>query len=151
MPISTISSPAAITFAGAVLQVVNATTSTQVATTTTSTATTLTATITPKFSTSKILVLVDQAGCFNGTGTTSVMFLALQRSGITLQGFENFGGYQGSNNGTGFGSCSINYLDSPATTSATTYRTIVSSSSSGSVAVQYNASVSSITLLEIAG
>ena len=136
---------------GSVLQVINATYNTQVATTTTGTLTGLTATITPKFSTSKILVLVDQAGCFNGSGTASVMFLALQRNGVTLQGFENFGGYQSANQAQDFGSCSINYLDSPATTSATTYRTIVSSSSTGSVAVQYNASVSSITLMEIAG
>ncbi|MEI6801241.1 MAG: hypothetical protein WCO04_18800, partial [Pseudomonadota bacterium] len=58
MPISTISDARAVTYPGAVLQVVNAVINTQYSTTSSSLVSTgMTASITPKFATSKILFI----------------------------------------------------------------------------------------------
>jgi hypothetical protein len=139
--------------AGSVLQVVNATYSTATSTTSGSLVNTgLTATITPKFATSKILVIVDQVGC--GKQTSSNLALALIRNSTTLINFETIGAYTNTSNPNYIGTCSANYLDSPATTSATTYKTQFSSGD-GTTAVwvqQINgpSCTSTITLLEIA-
>jgi hypothetical protein len=119
---------------GSVLQVVSATTSTQVSVSGgTYTDTTLTATITPKFSTSKILVLVNQPARVLPQATTSAVFAGIQlvrnSTAILIPVSDGAGPYQ-----LGFASTSTNqpgfrigwnvsYLDSPATTSATTYKT----------------------------
>ena len=112
--------------AGSVLQVVNATYNTTTATTSTSTvATGLTATITPKFATSKILVMVNQSSVFSSQSSGTVIQIYLFRNGSTqLLKFEGFGAYgSGNPSGAECGSSSACYLDSPATTSATTYAT----------------------------
>ena len=154
MAISTIQ-PASIGYAGAVLQVVNSTYSTGTSTTSTSNvATGLTATITPRFATSKILVLVNQSTIFSSQSNGCVIQLYLYRDGATqLNKFEGFGAYSsGSSSGGTAGSSSTCYLDSPATTSAVTYATYQTSSSAGvAVSTQYNGGQSTITLLEIAG
>jgi hypothetical protein len=141
--------------AGVVLQVVNATYGTQVTTSSgTFSDTGLTATITPKFSTSKILVIVSQNGCGKYTGDLTVQ-LKLQRSGSDLIVFSGQGAYTGSaatNYGYSYG---CQYLDSPATTSATTYKTVFAAYSPVPTAVvQSNLglqAVSTILLMEIAG
>jgi hypothetical protein len=135
---------------GNVLQVVNATYST-LATNSTSTFTDtgLTATITPSSTTSKILVLVSQTGCAKTTNDTYLL-LRLVRTATTLITFENNGGYNASATRNYFGSCSTAYLDSPATTSATTYKTtFASDGNNADVRVQAGGSSSTITLLEI--
>jgi hypothetical protein len=135
---------------GKVLQVVTATNST-VATSSTNTHadTGLTATITPTLNTSKVLVIVSQAGCNKQTGNT-YLELKLLRGATVLSIFENAGGFTGNTTANEFGSCSINYLDSPATTSATTYKTtFASGNATASTSVQFSSSTSSITLLEI--
>ena len=134
--------------AGSVLQVVNATYGT--ATTTASgtyTDTGLTATITPKFATSKILVLVNQAGCNAQTNANGVS-VQLVRTSTALGTFAAYYSYT-----TGGSICgaSISYLDSPATTSATTYKTQQArASGAGNVQTQSNDALSTITLMEIA-
>jgi hypothetical protein len=140
--------------AGCVLQVVNSTYSTSITSTTSAFADTgLTASITPKFSTSKILVFVDMSGCGKNNINT---FLALQllRNSTTILNFEGIAGYTGSITYNSFGSVSTNYLDSPATTSATTYKVQFSNvGNSGVVKINENggyASASTITLMEIA-
>jgi hypothetical protein len=132
-----------------VLQVVNAATTTNVSNTSNSVFvdTTLTATITPLFSTSKILVLVSQNGvnCANANIGNTVILL---KNGSQISTFSQFGGYGLSQP---VASISINYLDSPATTSAVTYKTQFKiSTGSGSVLVQDDGCQSTITLMEIA-
>ena len=142
---------------GKVLQVINASTSTQVGSTSTTYADTgLTATITPSSSTSKILVFVSQEGVgkWSGSGSdaSSRAKLKLLRSSTDLIEFCLGAGYNGvANTYNIIGGSSCTYLDSPATTSATTYKTQIagSSGSAGSVFCQMFSEVSTITLLEI--
>jgi glutamine amidotransferase PdxT len=140
---------------GSVLQVVNATTTTQVSSSTnTYVDTTLTATITPKFATSKILILVSQNGVQKNNGNAINMvdiIIVRNGAGILPQAMAATLGETGTalqNSVTA--SCS--FLDSPATTSALTYKTqFASRNNTASVFVQWaNVSTSFITLLEIA-
>jgi len=134
-----------------VLQVVNATYSTQTTTgSSTFSDTGLTASITPLFSTSKILVIVDQCGCCKADNQTRLM-LQLVRASTVLYKIEDSGGYTGTTTPNFFGSVSTNYLDSPSTTSSVTYKTQFASYSNVITAgVQQNGATSTITLMEIA-
>jgi len=135
---------------GKVLQVVSATTDTNATNTTGTYAdTNLTASITPSLSTSKVLVLVAQNGCYKD-GATGVG-LRLLRGSTNIMQIGNYAGYDGSNTGRAVVSgVATMYLDSPATTSSTTYKTqFANPEPSGTVGVQGYSSVSSITLLEI--
>jgi hypothetical protein len=137
-----------------VLQVVNASYNTYVSSSTSAYSDTgLTATITPLFSNSKILVLVDMAGCSKNASNTSLQ-LKLVRNSTALYQFEDFATYTNSSSQNAIGSCSTTYLDSPATTSATTYKVqLASSENSSNVGVQNNLvglSTSTITIMEIA-
>jgi len=146
---------------GKVLQVVQAeyNTGTTIASTT-FTDTGLTATITPTANTSKILVIVSQpmvigfssgysvgAGAQIVRGSTAVFVQAANKDSLYLS--MVLSGIADLQVGT------VNnmlYLDSPATTSATTYKTqaAVSSTLSGrNVTAQYNSTKSTITLIEI--
>jgi hypothetical protein len=144
--------------AGVVLQVVNGTATTGVGvSTTTPTDTGLTATITPKFSTSKILVLVTQSARFSrGTNEQGHALTLLRGSTTLVSEGDRYGGYIYSNTTTSIDfavQTPIIYLDSPATTSATTYKTQgrpLATTSSGSVTYQSESQISTITLMEIA-
>lgn len=118
--------------AGTVLQVVNATTSTTLSTTsTTYTDTNLTATITPTSATSKILVFVSQEGVLSRSADSAYGGLQLVRnSTVILKSVESSSGpydigiLAGNSYGVGtYYRWAVNYLDSPATTSAVTYKT----------------------------
>ena len=107
--------------AGSVLQVVQTSLSTTISTaSSTYSDTGLTATITPKFSTSKILVMITLACCGKYSGNTSLALKVL-RNGSSILNWDDGFGY---NNTTAFiiAQGALNYLDSPATTSATTYK-----------------------------
>jgi len=140
--------------AGVVLQVVQGSTSTAVSSSTSSFVdTTLTASITPKFSTSKILVLVQQNGVtISNASASNAMDIQLVRGstglGIFIVGLLNTNTALQQLSSTGFA-----YLDSPATTSATTYKTqFQSRNNTASVTVQVaGINTSFITLMEIAG
>ena len=138
--------------AGSVLQVVNATFSSESDYNSTTFANTgLTATITPKFSTSKILIIVDHADCAKFDSNNFVK-LKLVRNSTDILTFGATGAGTNSTALNSIGSISANYLDSPATTSATTYKTQVASQlNSVGIRLQYNNSSSTITLMEIAG
>lgn len=138
--------------AGNVLQVVNASTTTQVSTSSNSlTDTTLTASITPTSSSSKILVLVNQAGCLKTGAANTRGNLQLFRNSTSLITFESGFGWNNGTADTESGACSTCYLDSPATTSSTTYKTQFSNvGATGSIVVQWVSSASTITLMEIA-
>lgn len=135
---------------GKVLQVVNATYSTSTSSSSSTYADTgLTATITPTSATSKILVFVSQTGLSKDTSDTT-LGLRLLRGATTLVTFETSAGWTGNGNLIGVGGASTTYLDSPATTSATTYKSQFASLDNASkVTVQRLSATSTITLMEI--
>lgn len=141
--------------AGNVLQVVQGTLGTQASTSSSTFADTgLTATITPTSASSKILVSVHHAGCYKTTGNTALQ-IKLLRNGSDIFWLERLGGDTQSTGTSGFGTVSTMYLDSPATTSALTYKTqYASSQNTALVAINtLTASIaptSTITLMEIA-
>ena len=112
---------------GKVLQVVQGTYTSQTTNTTTSAAdTNLTVTITPSLNTSKVLIIVCHPDCAAyraGGSTENYGFWTLLRSSTQLQ--RRTFGQQGYNttNGNMYGAVNFSYLDNPATTSATTYKT----------------------------
>ena len=136
---------------GSVLQVVNATYGVTVVNSTSTNADTgLTATITPKYSTSKILVIVEQNGL--AKAGNNYMQLLLFRNATQLATFGNALGYTNTTDQLRYGGVAMSYLDNPGTTSATTYKTVFNSQNNAfSVTVQDNSGLSTMTLLEIAG
>jgi len=139
--------------AGSVLQVVNATYSTSVDTSgTTFIDTGLSASITPTSSSNKILVFVSQTALvkFGGTGNGPYMGLRLLRNSTTLITFEPQILFTGSTLEQNSAS-STTYLDSPATTSSTTYKTQFRNAGiSGTVRICADFGTATITLMEIA-
>ena len=143
---------------GKVLQVVQASysTSTTVATTT-FTATGLSLSITPTSATSKILVMVNQYGLLQRNNSDQGVGLKIFRDATEIFATGSAGGsgyiYVLSATDINLGVRNpLTYLDSPATTSATTYTTQgrpLYSTNSGSVVFQHSSSPSVITLMEI--
>jgi hypothetical protein len=144
---------------GKILQVVNATTTTNTSIASTSmTDTTITATITPTLATSKILVLIT---CnFKTYRATSENYGGAQimrgATAIASWSGEYFSGQQLSGVSTSGNhttrTTTVTWLDSPATTSATTYKlqaSIASTNNSGVIEFQLGSVPSSITLLEV--
>jgi hypothetical protein len=138
---------------GKVLQVIFANTSTTATSNSTTYAdTNLTATITPSSATSKVMVLVTQNGVSVDSTASQGLKLKLLRGATDLAIVsDDFGKNTGNQFLIGM-SAAINWLDSPATTSATTYKTqFARTQSTGTVYCQSaNATAtSSIILLEI--
>jgi hypothetical protein len=140
---------------GSVIQVVNATYATQTTTTSTTYVDSgLSVSITPKFATSKILILTNGVCNYSRVltnidagfgvqlvrGATSIynyslaFYLYIQGASSTNDMFSQF--------------C-MNYLDSPATTSSTTYK-LQFRSYTGTVKIQADSIPTSIILMEIA-
>lgn len=134
-----------------VLQVVQGTYATATSNSTTTYADTgLSASITPTDSASKILIIVNHFACYKATGNAfSGLNLKLLRGATSLGSYGGGIGYTAvSSEGTH--SASIVYLDSPATTSATTYKTqFANNANAASVQVQTSNTTSTITLCEI--
>ena len=130
---------------GKVLQVVQGTTTTGVTNATSTYADTgVTATITPSATSSKILVLIASNGNYVLNGS---MNMNLYR-GATL--IVNYLARGMGLPGTVYPTIAMHYLDSPATTSATTYKTQFANNSGGStVSVQVSNELSTIILMEI--
>jgi hypothetical protein len=141
---------------GKVLQVVQATstTATTIASTT-FTDTTLTATITPTSATSTILVLINQQLRFSKNSNDQGVGVKVLRGATDIFSTSGDFLYLGVTGGTAVFSHTVLplcYLDSPATTSATTYKTqgkVDDTGSSGSSTWQQGSKMSTITLLEI--
>lgn len=141
---------------GKVLQVVQATstTATTIATTT-YTDTNLSASITPSATTSKVLVLVNQQRRFSKNGNDQGIGIRIMRNGSSVFSAAGSDFNYAGTSGTSIFEHSVtalSYLDSPATTSAITYKTqgnINDTSSSGSSVWQQGSNPSTITLLEI--
>ena len=146
--------------AGSVLQVVQNTTST-IASTSSSASyvdTTLTASITPTSATSQILVLIMQNIQVTNQGSpyaTGMWQLLRGASAIyTPYSTDNGNVFAYDYGGSGinvYRPTPITWLDSPNTTSSTTYKTQVKLGTNGGASIAANAgAVASITLLEIA-
>lgn len=136
--------------AGKVVQIVNVVYGTQVFSSSSTFADTgLTATITPTSASNKVLVFLSQNGMQKRNSNTGIE-LRLLRNGTTIR---NPGYYDGENDASTrnqFGSVAMSYLDSPASTSAQTYKTTFNSyQNSNGVYVQFNGSESTITLMEV--
>ena len=133
-----------------VLQVVASSETTERISSTSTYATTgLTATITPQSSSSKILVLATIVGAGKDSSDTT-LGLKLLRGATEISFFESRAGHTGSAGSNFIGSCSTYILDSPATTSATTYVVNYASVSNTSrVIIQQNNTRSTIVLMEI--
>jgi hypothetical protein len=139
--------------AGAVLQVVQGTTSTSVtSSTSTFVDTGLTATITPSSASNKILIFISQAETTKKSGSSApALALKIQRNGSDVIQFAQYLGYTGTDTNL-YLSANYQWLDSPASTSALTYKTqFRNTSGAGTVYVQDDSMTSSIVLMEIAG
>ena len=134
-----------------ILQVVTGTTTTLSSSSSTTYAdTTLTATITPQSTTSKVLVMVSHGTISKTSGNIfNGVNLRLVRGATTIANFGAFIGFTFTAIDNTM-SCSTSYLDSPATTSATTYKTqFANNAAAASVSVQTNSSLSTIILMEV--
>jgi hypothetical protein len=136
---------------GKILQVVQGTTSTS----TTSTSNTyidtnLSASITPAATSSKVLVIVSLMGVFTAANNTGIS-PKLVRGATDL--VDYFAMPQIPENGSGHASDGFNwnfsYLDTPSTTSSTTYKIQFKSFNGATVTVQKNSVNSYIQLLEV--
>ena len=148
---------------GSVVQVVNANLTSKVSTTSTSYIDTgLTATITPSSTSNKILVIVS----LNSIGASSniTFFKILRASTVLINNTDGgeattYTAFAAAFNGSGKGSHGgLNYLDSPASTSALVYKVQMLSDNASSTATLNNwnldnnaGAVSTITLMEIKG
>lgn len=133
-----------------VLQVVNATNTTQTSTaSTTFVATSLTASITPKFATSKVYIVVTTSGT-NTLGTGGSFYTIYRNSTNLGSGSQScLSEYESNITGYIYVPVAINYLDAPASTSSISY-TLYVKTSSGTAYVNNSVLASTITLMEIA-
>jgi len=133
-----------------VLQVVSVTNTSNTSTTSTSfVASNLTASITPLFSTSKIFIIVNSIGSISSTSYVALYTIYRNSTNLSSSAGFTFAGVPQD------GTVSMSYLDSPTTTSATSYTAYFrTSNSSGTAYFADTASgvgqTSTITLLEIA-
>ena len=147
---------------GKILQVVQATSDTVTTSTSTSFAdSNLSATITPSSASSKILVITSQMMRIfrTSTGMEANWQLVRGATAILTYDYATLNGIMSLNvaaNTSGnlalSGIVPMSYLDSPATTSATTYKTQISAAfttSSGSVTAQFGGLKSTIILMEV--
>ena len=140
---------------GKILQIVQGTTSTETRNNTNVLAdTTLTADITPVSTSNKVLVTVMQNGCDKSSANASnQLVLKLLRGASVISTFANNVTYTNTAVVNSIGTVGTMYLDSPSTTSATTYKTQLSSgNNTAGVGVQgTGGETSTITLMEVAG
>ena len=130
---------------GGVLQVVQGTYAVQSSTSSsTASSTGITASITPSTTSSKILILATVGASYVTSGSQGVFYIyrgGSQLGGTACQLYGAASAVETNN--------SFEYLDSPATTSSTTY-TIYLASNTGTIYSCVNGTTSTITLLEIA-
>lgn len=134
-----------------IVQVVSASYTTETSSSSTSYADTgLTATITPTSASNTILVLVNQNGCSKAAGNASSAIAIKTLRGSTEIAAMTQMGFTNSSSSLLSLSYAIAVVDSPATTSATTYKTqFANNVAAASVSVQNNSARSTIVLVEI--
>jgi len=135
---------------GKILQVVSTTSQTHFSTTSGAftTVTGLAVTITPTSATSKVLVLLT-AGIY--TSTNNQAYVTIYRGATNLgNGIEGFGAMRdASATSHNMGFAAASFLDSPATTSATTYQ-VYTATNTGQVIFMHNGKACTITAIEVA-
>ena len=155
---NTLSAVTTLPFAtGKVLQVVTGTFSTSTTTSSTSFADSgLTADITPSLTSSKILVMIALNGIERRESTNWLIANVMRASTQIVADFAGRAGYMqkygytDSDYHTGVGGAAVTYLDSPSTTSETTYKVqIKANTASASAGICSVSSTSMITLMEI--
>jgi hypothetical protein len=135
-----------------IIQVVSASTSTSVTSSSSSQAdTNLTATITPTSATSTIAVFIAQNGVAKNSGNASnSVDLYLHRNASQILTIQVAAAHTNTTVRNDIGSVSCNYVDSPASTSALTYKTrFRNDNNTAEVYVQLGGSTSTIILMEI--
>ena len=155
--IAGIASPSTVAIPGHVIQVVQGEYATESDTTSSSFVSTgLTATITPSSASSKILIVVALAssGAYvNGSAGAAAIYRIWDGTSTLIQTADRYNDY-GNSGGFSFSNQPINYLHSPSTTSAITYRVdhrLVSGDASRVFNDVASGSKGTITLMEIAG
>jgi len=153
MALSTISDRKAVTYPGAVLQVVQTAYSTvDTVSSSSATNTGCTASITPSSSTSKILAMAS-VPTYHGVAALNGFARISRNSNAAVSGkAHDF--YASTGSGI-CGNINIQWLDSPATTSAVTYTVQIGSDPAGSFSINkdfnsVNNGVTYLTLMEIA-
>ena len=133
-----------------ILQVVYGGTTTNVSNSTSTFAdTTLSATITPQSSSNKVLVMIAQQAFKNTGNAENRLEIKTLRGATQIATTGALFLYTGT---VDFGQCtySLCVLDSPATTSATTYKTqFQNPNNTAAVQVQVNSALSTIILMEV--
>ena len=146
-----------LTAPGHVLQVVFATTVSQVDNNTTSyTDTNLTASITPSSTSNKIYVIVNQANKLQEASAGGGNSIKILRDSTTIYGgdqsYENFLSIGGASSVQRYDRNNLNFLDTPSSTSSLTYKTQARAYNAGDIiSCQPEGIKSTITLMEIAG
>lgn len=109
----------------------------------------ITLSITPSSTSSKILILVSVAGMYRSANDCSARFQVLRNSTSIHEFEKNIMNSSGTANQSG--STGTNYLDSPSTTSATTYKVQFrrNPASGGTISINLDSSISTITLMEV--
>jgi hypothetical protein len=133
-----------------VLQVVSDTNTATVSVPTTAYVSTgLSASITPQATTNKILVFVNVADCYKATDAAGngLNFQLWKGASSIAQLGQDF--LRTDDTQRQHGQFDAFYLDSPATTSATTYTVYAANRTTGTCQTNFNASVSSLILVEI--
>jgi len=139
-------------YPGAVLQVVQGSTITEVTSSTNSyVSTTLSASITPKSSSSQVLIMFSVGGILTASGTYGLGYAIYKGGSAVWTDTNSYDSnyHNASSGGIRVSRGNVQYLDSPATTSSTTY-TIYFAVYTGTIAVQNSGAKSFITLMEIA-
>ena len=136
---------------GKILQVVGATDNTQKDTSSTSYADTgLSASITPSSSSNKVLIIVHHGGLLKESSNNAGK-LQLLRGTSAIHMFENDFGRDGGTGLNAVGGSGTVHLDSPNTTSETTYKTQIACSVTAASTVRsgQNNAVATMTLMEV--
>lgn len=138
--------------ASKVVQIVSASTTTDTSSSSITFAdTTLTATITPTSASNNILVFVNQNGLQKSSADSgNAIDINLYRGATLITTITQSAGFTNSNLQFWLATASTVYLDSPATTSATTYKTqFRNPNNSASISVQKSGTRSTIVLMEV--
>lgn len=144
---------------GGIIQVVSAVATTTVSSTASEQVDTgLSCSITPSATTSKVLVIVSQSMMVrrtNGNGWATINYDLVRGSTVIMDGVDNIALRASSMSPYTLvaAQVNLNFLDSPSTTSATTYKTMAGRGNSGDADMNWkaqdNSSPSTITLLEV--
>jgi hypothetical protein len=137
---------------GKVLQVITATDATERATTSASYVTgsnTLSVSITPSSASNKILILVTSSAWLTNSGYGG--YYTIFRDATNLAGANGMTYMVQEPNSSPTCSLAMSYLDSPSTTSATTYQVYMKVGGGNSIRLNMDSTTGSITAFEIAG